>query len=309
MALAPAAAQTLPEKLIEQGHWKRARALVEPRYRTQPDDALANFLLSQIRNAFGDHQSPLPLAERAVRLDPAVARYHRQLAEVLGVTAQHAGMLQQLFLARRFKKEIDIALAQDPHDLQALRDLMEFYLLAPGIAGGDREAARASAVRIEHRDSAQGYLAQARLADFEKQSGQVADLLHKAAQAQPLNYRAGIALANYYLEPANRRYDLAAQHAREALNIDPDRIDAYAILAATAAARAAWNELDALLARAETAVPDDLTPCYRAAESIIASGRDLPRAARLLRKYLEIEPEGNAPTHTAAQRLLATLPR
>jgi len=35
-------------------------------------------------------------------------------------------MLQQLFLARRFKKEIDIDLAEDPNDLQGLRDLMEY---------------------------------------------------------------------------------------------------------------------------------------------------------------------------------------
>ena len=52
--------------------------------------------------------------------------------------AQHSNAFQQLFLARRFRKEIDTALSLDSHDTQALRDLMEFYLLAPGLAGGDR---------------------------------------------------------------------------------------------------------------------------------------------------------------------------
>src|SRR5690242_11595428 len=123
-----AAAQSVPEKLIEGGHWKQARAIVEAQYRDNPNDALANYLLSQIRNAFHDTQSPMPLAERAVSLDSSVAKYHRQLAEVIGVMAQRSGPLRQLVLARRFKKEIDSALALDGRDLQAWRDLMEFYL-------------------------------------------------------------------------------------------------------------------------------------------------------------------------------------
>ena len=94
--------------------------------REAPDDPDAIFLLSQIRNAFGDHATPLGLAEKAVRLDGRVAWYHRQLAEVQGVMAQQAGVFQQAILARRFRNEIDTALGLDPRDVQALRDLMEY---------------------------------------------------------------------------------------------------------------------------------------------------------------------------------------
>ncbi len=107
LAIEPGAAQSLPEKVIEAGHWKKARAIVESQIRNDPRDAMANFLFSQIRNAFGDRESPLVFAEKAVSLDGRVAKYHRQIAEVIGVRAQHSGMLQQLVLARRFKKEID----------------------------------------------------------------------------------------------------------------------------------------------------------------------------------------------------------
>jgi hypothetical protein len=64
-ALALAAPQSQPEKLIEEGHWKQARALVEPWIRQKPNDPLASFLLSQIRNAFHDLKSPRGLAENA----------------------------------------------------------------------------------------------------------------------------------------------------------------------------------------------------------------------------------------------------
>src|SRR5260370_9145331 len=148
------AEQSPAEKLIEAGHWKRAVEAVEI-----PGDALSTFLLSQIRAAFGDRATPLSLAEKAVALDGRTAKYHRQIAEVVGVAAQHAGAIQQLFLARRFRREIDTALSCDPRDLQALGDLLEFYLLAPGIAGGDPRKAAEVASQVAAIDAIEGLLA------------------------------------------------------------------------------------------------------------------------------------------------------
>jgi hypothetical protein len=54
--------------------------------------------------------------------------------------------------------------------------------------------------------------------------------------------------------------------------------------------------MEAVLALADQEIPDDMTPCYRAALALAASHRELPRAEHLLRKYLAAEPEGNAPT-------------
>ena len=82
-AVSAAAQQTKPETLIQAGHWKQARAIVESHLHESPDDPLAIFLLSQIRHAFGEDTTPLRLAERAVALNGRVAKFHRQLAEVL----------------------------------------------------------------------------------------------------------------------------------------------------------------------------------------------------------------------------------
>jgi predicted Zn-dependent protease len=91
----PAIQPTRAEKLIVAGHWKQARALVEARMREAPDDPLANYLLSQIRNAFGDHTTPQALAEKAVALDGNTAKYHRQYAEVLGVMARDSAAIEE----------------------------------------------------------------------------------------------------------------------------------------------------------------------------------------------------------------------
>ena len=304
VCLASPAAQTEPERLIEAGHWKRARTIVEARIREAPDDPLANFLLSQVRNAFGDHDSPLSLAEKAVALDNRTAKFHRQVAECLGVMAQHSNVVQQVFLARRFRKEIDAALALDPRDTQALRDQMEFYLLAPGIVGGDQKKASETAGRLRGIDAAEGLLAQARMASFQKRTADAEKFLHQAAEVQPASYKARIALAQFYgaSEPPN--WDGAASAANGALALDHTRVDAYSILAEAHAARAEWAELDALLDTASRDVPDDLTPYYRAAQRLLLLGRETPRAQRYLRLYLSQPVEGNEPSAADARAKL-----
>lgn len=292
------------EQLIADGHWKQARTIVERRFREAPKDAAAHFYLSQIRNAFGDRSSPLPLAEQAVALDGHVAKYHRQIAEVLGVMAQHSNMVQQLFLARRFRKEIGVALTLDPHDVQALRDLVEFYLLAPGIAGGDTRKAQATAERIVAVDRAEGFIANARISIFEKRNLDAETWLKKAAAIEPASYRARIALAQFEVSPEHANLPAAEAAAQDAVRLDRGRADAYAILACIYARQQRFEALDALLQEASRAVPDDLVAYFRAAEGLVAARRDFGRAASYIRKYLAQEPEGNEPSLADARQLL-----
>jgi tetratricopeptide (TPR) repeat protein len=288
---------TAAERLIEAGHWKRARTLVEQRLKEAPDDPNASFLLSQIRNAFGDRSTPLPLAEKAVRLRPEVARFHRQIAEVQGVMAQHANVFQQAVLARRFRKEIDTTLGLDPRDVQALRDLMEYYLLAPGILGGDLNKADETARRIAALDACEGLLAQARIAEHRKRHPEQVKLLRQAAEIRPAAYRALMAAAH-------SDESAAEALARTAIGVDGGRSEAYSILAALYAQRADWGALDKVLASAAEAVPDDASPYYRAAERLLTDSRELKRAERYLQTYLSQEPEGNQPSAVDARRML-----
>jgi tetratricopeptide (TPR) repeat protein len=290
------AQETTAEKLIEAGHWKRARAVVEQRLRQAPQDADANYLLSQIRAAFGDRTSPLELATTAVRLDGGVARYHRQLAEVQGVMAQHANLFQQALLARRFRKEIDTALSLDPRDMQALRDLIEYYLMAPGILGGDTNKAEAVARQIAALDAVEGLLAGARIAEFRKDSTRTEALLQRAAKLRPPSYKAQMALAWFYLAPEHRDDAAAEALGKGALGLDGGRAEAYCVLAVSYADRANWSALETLLSSAAQAVPDDAAPYYRAADRLLTSGREPARSERYLRAYLARDPEGNQPT-------------
>ena len=247
----------------------------------------------------------MPLAERAVALDARTARYRRQLAEVVGVTAQHANLMQQLLLARRFRRELDAALILDSRDVQAERDLLEFYLLAPGIAGGDVRKAEATAGRIGAIDPAEGFLARARVAEFEKRSSDVEAYLRRAVEVVPSAYRAHIALGQFYLKSVPPKLAEAAREARLAVALDGGRVDGYSILAAVQAQRGEWEALNDTLSASVVAVPDDLTPYFRAAEHVQRPNWD--RAERYLRIYLTQEPEGNEPTAAEARGKLAHL--
>jgi tetratricopeptide (TPR) repeat protein len=304
LALSASAQQPGPEELIDTGHWKKARAIVETRLSQNPNDALANFLLSQIRNAFGDYTTPLPLAEEAVALDGRVAKYHRQVAEATGLEAQHANAFRLIILARQFRSEIDTAISLDPHDIQAHRDLLEYYLVAPGIAGGDVQKASAMAKQIGQLDAAEGLLAEARVSSFRKRFNETGDLLRQAAGLQPSNYRARLALAKFYAAPESVNAAMAVSAAQELLKLDAGRVEPYVILAQIYAEQSDWRALDSMLNEAARQNPDGLAPYYRAAETLLTKGREPDRAARYLRIYLEYEPEGNEPTRADARRKL-----
>lgn len=310
LAAQPPATLSQAEILIEAGHWKQALALVDVRAREAPEDPLAIYLTSQIRFAFGDADTPLKLAEKALALDGSIAKYHRQVAEVTGVMAQHANLFQLLALARRFKKEIDAAIALDPNDIQSLRDLMEFYLVAPGIAGGNKAEARAVAERIGRIDRSQQFSAEARLAEFDKDTFKAEALLRKAVEAAPVSYKANIELAQFELAKEHRNLKAAELAARAALRIDATRVAAYSALAQVYALGERWTELAGLLAQADRAVPDDLAPHYRAAEALLEKpmpliGKNLNAAQRNLRDYLTQAPEGNEPAAAEAREKLA----
>jgi tetratricopeptide (TPR) repeat protein len=206
-----------------------------------------------------------------------------------------------LLLARRFRGEIDVALSSDPRDLQALRDLLEFYLLAPGLIGGDPRRAVDIAAQIGRIDAVEGLLGQARIAGFHKEAGVEEALLRQAAETHPARYKTEIALARFYLEAGHLSLLAAEAHASAAMKLDPGRVDAYAVLAAVYAHRGEWNCLDSILASGLQAVPDDPSPHYRAAERLLAAGRDPVRAERYLRLYLAQEPEGNQPSLSEAR--------
>ena len=239
---------------------------MEARSREGPEDALTDFLLSQIRNAFGEHTNAAAFGGEDRRPGQPHGQVSSPASRSFGCYAgsARAGRSAQFFHCW-FRKEIDAALALDPQDAQAIRDLLEFYLVAPGIAGGDPPKAAPLASRIGEIQAPLGFLAAARIAAFRNHPQETEIFLRKAVGSPPPNYGARIALARFYLD--QRAFQRAANaekctltralkagsHARERLFRVGEDVNGTR-------RRGASLNLESWLATPPSAVPDDLVP-------------------------------------------------
>ena len=308
LAVAVARAANSPsdgaQALIQAGHWKRARAILEPQLKAHPQDPQGAYLLAQVDMAFRDFDGALPLAQRAVELDGKNSNYHLKLGQIYGEMAARASMFAAGSLAVKFRKEVEIALDLDPKNLEALDSMMQFKFQAPGLMGGDKNRARALTGEITRLSLSEGYLAQAELAELEKNPAEMEANYLKAVEADPKSYHALTLLARFCSSPPHLKLDTATKYAQQAWQLDPSRADAGWILTRVFVLQERWSDLQAILVASEKNVPDDLRPFYEAAHALLEIGKEFPRAEGYAKKYLSQEPEGEEPDTADAHRLL-----
>jgi len=291
------AADNSVNALIEQGHFKQARTLLEKRLSANANDGEAMFLLARVKLEFQDADGAIKLAEKAVELLPKDAQAHAALADCYGQKAEgDVGMFEGMKWARAFKREAEAALAIDPNNLDALHSMVEFHLDAPGIVGGSKSKASEIAQKIGTIHATKGAIAEAEIAWHEKKLDQALAAFQKAADGDPKSYEAQFRLGNTYMQEKWRDTAKAEQYAHKAIAIDPQRGAAYGLLMQAKVWAGSINELDALLTQAEKAVPDDFVYYFRAARSLLVTNKDPARAEKYLRKFLTQEPEGNTTT-------------
>jgi tetratricopeptide (TPR) repeat protein len=292
------------QALIRAGHWKRARAILEPQVKTHPDDAMSCYLLAEVKMSFKDLDGALPPAQHAVDLDGGKSNFHLELGKVFGEMASHASIFSAGSLAVKFRKEVEVAIQIDPKNIDALDAMMQFKYQAPGMMGGSKDEARDLADKITTLDPSEGNLSHAELAELEKDAGQMESFYLRAVQANPRNYDARTSLAKFYSQSSHAKYDEAVKQANSAIQLDPGRAEAYWIRARVFALQQRWSDLDQTVADAQKNVPDDLRPLYEASQGLLEIGQNLAKAEDYARKYLSQEPEGEEPDAADGHRLL-----
>lgn len=305
--------------LIEQGHYRRAQAILTERLKTNPNDARSYCEMSKISEAFQRWDEAIQQAEKAVSLDgknidsknldgkntdSKNPEFQAALADAVGskLSGGRMGFFAQASLARRFKKEAELALQLDPNNVDANEDLMEFHLDAPGLVGGDKKKAADLADHMLRVNPVQGYLMKINFATHEKRTAELEQLVQQAINADPKNYEARMQAASFYLDKGTGTFPQAEEQAKQAMQLDPGRVRAYNTLAIIYAQQSRWKDLDAVLADAQHNVPDDLAPLYQAARVIFVNhqAQELPCAEKYMRSYLSQPAEGNEPSLAAA---------
>ena len=295
-------ANSSPKSLIEQGHFKQARTILEAQLARNPKDADALVLTARVKLAYRRTDEAITIVQQAISLQPNNAEAHIYLADAYSRKAERAGWFEKIGLARKIKAELQQAMTLDPKNVDALDGMLDFYLEAPGVMGGSVSQAEEIANRMLAVDAVQGNLGRARIAAHQKKPDEREAFQLKAVEAMPQSYEALIGAADLYLQDHWNNLDKAADYARKALKVDPTRTASYNVLAYVFATAERWGELDELLASSEKQIPDNLVPYFVAGRTLIVKQKDPARAESCFRKYLsQSEPEGETPGFAAAR--------
>ena len=190
--------------------------------------------------------------ERAVELDPTSSLYHLWLGHAYTRQLSSAGFLRKPFIARRSGESYQMAVKLDPTSVEAAEGRLEFLLGAPGIVGGGIDKARAEAARIVTLDAYRGAMANARIAEHEKQWPE-AERVYRSLMAEYPDRTAAVDALVTMLQNA-KRFD-------EAFTIVDDR-----------------------LAR----LPDETSSLYNLGRVSAVSGQHLARGEAALRRFLTL---------------------
>lgn len=230
--------------------------------------AAAHHLAGQCYYMLGDFKKAAEAFERAVRLEPANSSYHDWLGKAYGRRAEASSFLTAPGYATKARRSFERAVELDPGNLEALSDLFEYYLEAPGILGGGLDKAEAVAARFAPLNPAEHRWALARLAEKRKD-----------------------------LETAEKEY-------RRAAELEPSKPGRWIDLAKFLARRGRYQESEEAFDRAQRVAPDSPRVWFSRAEAWIESRRNLAAARQLLERYLKAELTPEDPPRREAQRLL-----
>ncbi|HUA61150.1 MAG TPA: tetratricopeptide repeat protein [Verrucomicrobiae bacterium] len=206
--------------------------------------------------------------EQAFNQQPSNSSYALWLARSYGRRAETSSVLTAPGLASKARQYFERAAQLNPRNIEALTDLFEYYLEAPGFLGGGYEKAQRIAAQIDQVDASEGHWAMYRLAEQRKDFSRAEEQLRRAVEAAP--------------KQIGKLIDLARFLAKQGR----------------------YQEADQSIDRAEQVAPDSARLVFVRADIYIRSNRNLDQARSLLQKYLSLNLTPDDPPRADAARLL-----
>jgi tetratricopeptide (TPR) repeat protein len=181
----------------------------------------------------GDLDQAVSQFEHAVAAQPNSAAPHYYLGLACGAKAQKAGVFGGFSQIKKAVDEWNRALALDSRYFNARLRLIEFYMIAPAIAGGSEEKALEQAAEAKKLDALEGHRAYARLYTIQKKFDLATKEMVEAVREQPKSARTHYYLGNALLNQKDWKGPL---HEYEmALSLDPAFMPPYVRLGQNAA--------------------------------------------------------------------------
>jgi len=216
----------------------------------------------------GDFKKASEVYEHAVSADPANSEYENWLGRAYGRRAETSSPFTAPSLASKARQHFEKAVALNPKNREAVDDLFEYYLEAPGFLGGGLDKAAKLAEQIGEMDPAEGLWAQSKIAERHKDYGKAEDQLRRAVQAAPMKVGRIVELAKFL------------------------------------AKRGRIEESEQTFQAAERIAPNNPHVLYVRAETYVHAGRNLDTARDLLKRYLSATLSPDDPSRADAEKLL-----
>jgi Flp pilus assembly protein TadD len=230
--------------------------------------AEAQYLTGKDQFMLGEYKKATAAFQRAFAMEPANSEYALWLGRSFGRRAETALPFMAPKYAAKARAYFEKAVALNPQNEEALNDLFDYYLEAPGFLGGGYDKAEQIAKRIGEFNPAQGHLAEAELADRRQQFDTVEDQLGRAVRLAP--------------REVDRLLELARSLARQG------RI----------------TESEAAFDQAERLAPKSPKVDFARAQIYVEQKRNLDRAKALLNQYLQSTLTPDDPSRAQAEKLL-----
>jgi Flp pilus assembly protein TadD len=234
-----------------------------------PDkDGAAYELMGRNYYMQSDYKKATEVLEKAVAAGPDNSEYALWLARAFGRRAETSSPFTAPGYASKARQYFEKAAQLNPRNLEALTDLFEYYLQAPGFLGGGLDKAQVTAHQIAAIDPAEGHWSQAKLAERRKEYGSAEDQL------------------------------------RRAIEVSPHQVGRFIDLARFLARQGRLQEADQSLARAQKIAPNSPKLVFAQADLYIKHGRNLELAKDLLKRYLSMTLSPDDPPKSQAEKLL-----
>jgi len=136
--------------------------------------------------------------QQAVQIDGQDSNFHMWLGRALGMKADHAIFLTAYSLAKRVRAEFEEAVRLDPRNADALADLGQFYVEAPGVVGGGVDKADGIAAQLEKVDAAGAHRLRGEIAEQRKDYSGAEHEFKMATVSEEHRASDWIALAGFY---------------------------------------------------------------------------------------------------------------
>ncbi len=258
------------EELYQRTEYKAAIDALES---LDQKNAASYALLGKAYLMQDQHKEAIASLERAVSEDNCNSEYHDWLGRAYGRLAERSSFISAIGHAKKTVREFERAVDLDPSNLEALSDLFEFYLQAPGMVGGGMDKAENLARRMARLHDAEGHWVRARIAEKRKD------------------------------------WAGAEREFRAAWEAAPNQVGRALDFATFLSSRGRYADSDAVFRAAEEKYPNAPQVLFARATAYVHSKR-MPEEARVLvRRYLEAQITPDDPSRREALGLLRDLAR